>query len=146
METKNDISYGVIPVFKDNNNWLVLIINQISYRGDSFWIFPKGHPNEGESPLIAAKRELNEETGIEEVNIEESVVYSMEYSFVHEGVKINKRVEYFIGYCFTKETKVTQPHEVAELRWVTLPEARELLSHQNTKDILDKVEIFLTQK
>lgn len=143
METRDDISYGVIPLFKKGDSWHVLVIHQISYRGDQFWIFPKGHPEEGESPKDAALRELKEETGISDVILKGTENFSMEYSFLHEGVKINKRVEYFIGICNSMQTNVTQPYEVAELRWCELSEAENLLTHQNTKDILKKVRAYL---
>ena len=62
METKNDISYGVVPLYQDGGEWKVLVIHQISHRGDRFWIFPKGHGEVGELPAEAALRELHEET------------------------------------------------------------------------------------
>jgi 8-oxo-dGTP pyrophosphatase MutT (NUDIX family) len=140
METKQDISYGIVPLFRDGDKWQVLVVHQISYRGDDFWIFPKGHAESGESPVEAALRELTEETGVSEVTIDTSAPISISYSFIHEGVRIEKVVEYRIGYCENKSTNISQPHEIKELRWCTFEEARELVTHQNTKDVLSQVE------
>ena len=144
MESKTDISYGIVPVFQTPaGTWQVLVIHQISYRGDNFWIFPKGHAEENETASETALRELEEETGIKAVTLEPSVVFSIAYSFIHEGVQIDKTVEYFLGYCADTTTHITQPQEVKELRWCDFDTARELLTHQNSKDVLTKVQAFL---
>lgn len=143
MEVIKDYSYGVIPLYKENDVWNVLLIHQISHHGDRFWIFPKGHAENGETPIQTATRELHEETGVEKITIEASRPFSMFYMFTHDGVRIDKQVDYFIGYCDSLETKITQPHEVCELRWCTFSEASELLTHQNTKDVFTEVQRFL---
>ncbi len=139
METKQDRAYGVVPLYKDGNVWKVLLVHQISYRGDRFWIFPKGHAEEEETPLFAALRELHEETGVSEVTLNGREVFSVEYSFVHDNERIEKTVDYYIGYCKNTDTNITQPREVAGLRWCSLEEAEQLLTHQNSKDVLQQV-------
>jgi bis(5'-nucleosidyl)-tetraphosphatase len=143
METKEDISYGIVPLYKNGETWEVLLIHQISYRGDDFWIFPKGHAEAGESAEVAALRELEEETGITGVTLEPNKVFPVSYSFTHEDIRINKTVEYRVGYCDSKKTTITQPHEVKEIRWCDFATADALLSHQNSKDVLEKVRDFL---
>jgi bis(5'-nucleosidyl)-tetraphosphatase len=142
MEIKKDTAYGVVPVFKKNNEWQVLLIQQISYRGtnDTFWIFPKGHPEPNETEIETALRELQEETGITEISLETNEAFPIAYSFVHEGVRIEKTVTYWLGYCSTQDTTISQPHEIRELRWCSLEEAEALLTHQNSKDVLAKVQ------
>jgi bis(5'-nucleosidyl)-tetraphosphatase len=146
METKNDISFGVVPLYRDGGEWKVLVIHQISHRGDRFWIFPKGHAEENETALESARRELTEETGLNDITLNDSHVFSIDYSFVHENVRINKTVDYYIGYCSNQETLITQPEEVVELRWCSFEEAEQLLSHQNSKDVLNRVQAFLVER
>ena len=144
MQTRTDISYGVVPVFHTpDGEWQVLVIHQISFQGDNFWIFPKGHTEENETAPETALRELAEETGVKNVTLEPSAVFFMRYTFVHEGVQIDKTVEYFLGYCSDKTTLITQPEEVHELRWCDFDTAINLLTHQNSKDVLEKVRAFL---
>lgn len=145
METKTDFSYGVVPLYKEDGIWQVLVIHQISYRGDSFWIFPKGHAEAGESPHHTALRELKEETGVGLVDLEPATSFSISYSFKHENIQIDKTVEYFLGYCADIHTNITQPQEVKELRWCTFAEACSLVTHKNTKDVLQQVEEYLLQ-
>jgi 8-oxo-dGTP pyrophosphatase MutT (NUDIX family) len=142
MQTKTDVSYGVVPIIKDGASWKVLLVHQISHRGgkNTFWILPKGHAEAGESPVEAAQRELAEETGVTDVKIQSDSSFDVSYSFVHEGVMINKTVQYFVGECRSQDTKLTQPEEILEIKWFPLKEAKEKVSHKNTREILEQVE------
>jgi len=139
MKVIQDKSYGVVPLYVEGGATQVLLVHQISYRGDRFWIFPKGHAEVDEAPLFAALRELQEETGVSDVTLKGNEAFSVEYSFVHDNERIEKTVDYFIGYCKNTETHITQPREVAELKWCSLAEAEQLLTHQNSKDVLAAV-------
>ena len=146
METKIDNSYGVVPVFWDGKGWQILLVHQISYRGDDFWIFPKGHAEDSETPVDAARRELQEETGLKEVVLDEHHNFEVNYSFIHEGVRIKKRVIYYLGYCHNKITKVSQPQEIKELRWCTLAEAEKIVTHDNSREVLASAKLVLSAK
>lgn len=146
MQTKKDYSCGVVPLFKnDNGEYEILLIHQISYRGknDRFWTLPKGHPEEGEEIEESVRRELKEETGVTDVELEMDTAFTSQYSFMHEGVKIEKTVEYFIGYAQSRETQITQPQEVAELKWCSFEEAYKILSHTKTRIVLEEVLEYL---
>lgn len=140
MPKKQDISYGAIPIYTEaDGSYRVLVIHQRSWTGEQFWIFPKGHPEGEESPVAAAARELQEETGITAVTIEPRPSFSMRYIFTHDGDTIKKTVTYFLGYVTSLETNITQPDEVVALEWCTPERALALLSHENSKNILQQV-------
>lgn len=143
--SQQDQSYGIVPVIKRDNEWQVLLIEQISYRGpnDKFWTFPKGHAEAGESPEQAALRELEEETDIREVTLEQRETFVMHYTFVHEGTTIQKTVFFYLGYCHSPAVTIVNPHEIASLRWCSFAEAQTLLSHDNSRQLLHEVVAFL---
>jgi 8-oxo-dGTP pyrophosphatase MutT (NUDIX family) len=145
MKEITDISYGVVPLYHEGNEWQVLLVHQISHRGGkhTFWILPKGHPEAGETPVAAARRELAEETGIVDIEIQDDHTFDVHYSFVHEDAKIHKTVQFFVGICASTHTKLTQPEEIIEMKWCSLEEAKRLVSHKNTREILEQVEAGL---
>ncbi len=147
METKTDISYGVVPVMKSaDGTWKVLVVHQISYRGDDFWIFPKGHAEGNKNSKETALRELEEETGIKNITLDPSTSFSIFYCFKHEGVHIDKKVKYYLGYCDDAKTSITQPHEIKELRWCSFAEAHNLFIHENLRILLVQVQKQVLKK
>src|SRR4030042_5377573 len=63
MKTEQTKSAGGIVL---NDKGEVLVVNQWSRS----WSLPKGHINDGEDMVVAAKREIYEESGIKEENLE----------------------------------------------------------------------------
>ncbi len=147
MESIEDQSFGVVPVIKKDDEWQVLLVHQISYRGadDRFWTFPKGHPDEGEDPVQTAKRELMEETSINDVQIIEQAAFTVQYSFTHEGKRITKTVIFYLGVCQDHNIKVTLPDEIADLGWFTFKDAAERLTHKNAQKVLLQAGQYLNE-
>ncbi len=99
------------------------------------WDFPKGHLEEGdESRQAAARRELEEETGIDDVDIVEGFEMRTEYSFRHKGKRIHKQVYWYIG--ITEQMEVTISHEHRNHLWLDWDQAMEVLTHKESQDIL----------
>jgi 8-oxo-dGTP diphosphatase len=92
------------------------------------WSLPKGKLTAGEHALTAAVREIAEETGLEVVVGRRSV--RTRYP-VPEG---DKRVDYWVMAAVGGEFAANS--EVDELRWVSLPEAAALCSHDADRAVL----------
>lgn len=145
METKQDYSYGVVPVHKkDNGQWEVFVLHQISYRGDTYWTFPKGHPEAGESNEETALRELKEESGLK-AELDPSKTFDQFYIFRHEGQLIEKHVSYYLGEV-NDTSFALQAKEVKEAKWCSFSEAYDTLTHDLARDILSEVEQYLKNK
>jgi 8-oxo-dGTP pyrophosphatase MutT (NUDIX family) len=98
------------------------------------WTLPKGKLERGESDDAAALREVLEETGYH--GRIEGDLGETSYWTVKGGIPRPKRVRYFLmgalDGCF-------EPHdEVDELRWLEAEEARDLLSYDRDRDVLDR--------
>lgn len=128
---KKDFSFGIVPVLKKENQFYLFVIK---HRG-GHWSFPKGHRDQGESPLETAKRELREETGLKvdsilsETNLEEN------YMFQLEGERVQKKVVYFIGNIKNPDEVVINLEELDEGKWVDLAEAPMFLTYEEAKRI-----------
>src|SRR5262245_48778919 len=112
---KHEKSFGVIPLKKHKGEWKVLLIN---HKKGSFWAFPKGHAEPGETPEQSAARELFEETGLKIVRKLTEKTLSETYHFRREAWLIKKTVLYFVAE--VKGKIVLQPGEVYDCRWVKL--------------------------
>jgi bis(5'-nucleosidyl)-tetraphosphatase len=110
------------------------------------WDFPKGHVEEFDSSEEdTAQRELEEETGIKEVEFDSEYKESMYYEF-NRGRKerVKKTVVYFLAK--TKELDVTISHEHKNFNWKKYEPALEQLTFENARDLLRKAESHLNPK
>lgn len=143
METKTDISYGIIPIRRVGDNWEVFLIHQFSKIGNnSYWIFPKGHPEGSESSQQAAIRELKEETGMTADTILDKPTFNLEYTFVFDGIQIQKTVVFFVGVITNTDYELDEV-EVKEAGWYSLQAAAERLDYQDTKQMYQIARQFI---
>ncbi|TCO57042.1 NUDIX hydrolase [Actinocrispum wychmicini] len=94
------------------------------------WTLPKGKLDPGETIAQAAVREVDEETG-------HQVVLGRHLNTVRYPVRgSQKRVDYFAA---TVTGGAFHPNEeVDELRWLTVAQAREILSYPQDRTVLDE--------
>ena len=117
-------SCGAIVYRKYHGNTEILLIKHIN---SGHWSFPKGHVEGDETEEETAKREIMEETGI------------VSYSPRKDTQKI---VVYFIGKA--KNTDYTpQEEEIADIRWVEIGRAGQVLSYENDRCIVNKAKKFI---
>lgn len=70
---EKDINFVIIVAnYKNSDKWIF-----VRKRGSQSWELPAGHKEAGESVLQVAKRELFEETGAKEYNIEVLTDYTL---------------------------------------------------------------------
>lgn len=138
---KREFSAGGI-VF--NNLGQVLLINNAALRdpSKSYWGFPKGHLDVGESSKEAALREVKEETGLE-VEILDKLGQS-QYVFTHKEEKIFKTVTMFLMKYTNGEVK-PQELEIIGLGWYPADVALEKLSFKKDKDFLSKAREIMSK-
>mgnify|MGYP001617311200 CR=1 FL=1 len=134
MLMKREFSAGGI-VF--NKAGKVLLINNAAMRDPikSYWGFPKGHLEEGETSRQAAVREVTEETGLE-VEIIGNAGES-KYLFDLNEEKVFKMVTVFIMKKTGGKLKF-QKGELLAVEWVSPDQALDRLSFSQDKGLLKK--------
>lgn len=104
------------------------------------WSFPKGHVEVGEDFLIAAKREIQEESGITELElIRELPVYERPIT-AKDGTDSQdiKRFHYFLFKTSQTELNPTDPSN-PEARWVPKSEVLDYLRHPKDKEFFVRI-------
>ena len=110
----------------------VLVVNQ---NGDS-WSLPKGHLDAGEDELTAARREIGEEAGVNELEFLGKLgTYERPRIGRRRGDMATemKRITLFLFRTKQMELKPVDPHH-PEARWVPRGEVAGLLTHPKDKE------------
>jgi len=107
----------------------------------AFWGFPKGHIDEGEDALTAAKREIGEETGIDDLTLIADLGVYERYKGMPGGgddVSEYKSIRMFL---FKTSVDVLAPRDSAnpEARWVPQKSVEAMLTHSKDKEFFKKV-------
>jgi bis(5'-nucleosidyl)-tetraphosphatase len=139
---KKELSAGVI-VFRWNGKRIEFLLLK---HGKGHWAFPKGHLENAETKLEAALRELYEETGIKDVELLSNEIYITDsYTYSQNGITIEKSVEYFIGELKGDRIKI-DGNEIDDYKWSPLDEALNIISFEQSKQILIKANNILQSK
>lgn len=129
-------SCGIIPLSKQNGLWKVFLIAHLGY--EEYWSCPKGHLSPNETPQQAARRELQEETGLTVKQFLSQEPIIEEFYWYYKGQRLLKRVLYFIAE--VEGTINLQKEEIAHGEWFSLPSAIEKVKHPEGKATLRQVE------
>ena len=139
---KREFSAGGIVFKQTKSGPIFLLIKNMAMRDPdkSYWGFPKGHLNAGESSKEAAIREVKEEVGLR-VEIIDKIGQSS-YIFQVNGEKIFKIVTMFLMQA-KKGQILIQDLEIQEAKWLGSEQVLELLSFSNDKKLFQKaLEIY----
>lgn len=132
-------SCGFVAYKENDGQRLYLIICSM----DGEYGFPKGHVEGDETEYETAVRELKEETGAQ-AHIVPGFRRQIEYAFPNKP-GVMKRTVYFLGEVLPGEI-VCREGEVALAAFHPLEKAYELLSFEETKNILIEADTFLRSR
>jgi len=133
---KRERSAGAI-VFKKDKEIMYLLLN---YEA-GHWDFPKGNVEANETELQTVKREIEEETGINDIEIINGFKEKMQYFYKLNEDVINKQVVFYLAK--TKKEQIKLSFEHIGFKWLSFDETIEKLTFKNAKDILKKANKFL---
>jgi 8-oxo-dGTP pyrophosphatase MutT (NUDIX family) len=130
-------------VFRKNKEikYLLLHYPTGSRTSKDYWDLPKGHVEKGEKPIVTAKREIAEETGLKDVGFIDGFKETIKYFFKWEGKSILKFVTFYLAEAKTKDVKISWEH--IGFKWLPYQEALGQLTFKNAKEILKKANQFL---
>ncbi len=129
-------SAGAVVFRKEKEIIYYLLLHEVNY-----WGFSKGIIEKGEELKETVKREVEEETGIKDIDLVSGFKESIKYFYRRGGKTIFKTVIFYLAETKTKEIKLSFEHIGFE--WLLYKEALDRLTYKNAKDILKKANDFI---
>jgi 8-oxo-dGTP pyrophosphatase MutT (NUDIX family) len=129
----DEVSAGGLVVDSSGTKGLLIARRDQKDQTRLIWSLPKGHIEEGETPEIAAIREVAEETGItSEISRSLGVI---DFWFMASGKRIHKTVHHFL-FKEVSGSLTPQVSEVDDVAWVPLDEVVERLAYPDEKKLI----------
>ncbi|MDP2864190.1 MAG: NUDIX domain-containing protein [bacterium] len=139
-------SAGAIIFRRENDKiyYLSLHYPSSSKTPKEYWDLPKGHIEKGEKEIETVRREVEEETGLKDIEFLDGFKEWIRYFFKFKEVNILKFVTFYLAETKEKDIKVSFEHLGFE--WLSYEKAIEKLTFKNAKKILKKANEFLSEK
>ncbi|MFC6181146.1 bis(5'-nucleosyl)-tetraphosphatase [Lactiplantibacillus daowaiensis] len=107
-----------------------------------FWGFPKGHVEGDETLVETAQREIREETQLD-VQVDAKFKAYTEYDLPNGNLK---QVTLFVSEVPSGVAVTRQTEEISAIGWFDYAAARERLTYDNLKQLLDQANAYITKK
>jgi len=130
-EAREEVSAGGVVVRVLDGAPHVLLIRD-PYRN---WGLPKGHVEGGEDPPQAALREVQEETGLDELVLG-PVLGTIDWRFRIRGTLVHKYCHFFLMVSRGGDPKPQHAEGITECRWLPLDEALRSVTYDNAREMI----------
>jgi len=135
---KREFSAGGVLVRRLRGRWVFAAIRP-GGKEPGLWALPKGLIGSGEKPDETALREVAEETGVQGTLVVK--LGDVRYVYTWRGERIFKIVSFYLLRYSSGRLGDLPPetaHEVAEVRWLPLEEAPDLLAYKGEREMAAK--------
>jgi 8-oxo-dGTP pyrophosphatase MutT (NUDIX family) len=108
-------------------------------KPEGLWALPKGVIGRGEKADETAVREAREETGVDGTLVEK--LGDIRYVYTWSGERVFKVVSFFLlryRHGRLGELSPRFAHEVADVRWLPLDDAPQLLAYKGERDMAER--------
>ena len=140
LPVKHVTSVGAV-ILNPKNQVLIMFQKQNKY-----WELPKGkvEPGEEKVEMVTLRREIKEETGLDDLDIVKGFRDNFRYQFKLHGSFIKKNNIYYIAKVTNSKVKLSEEH--TDYKWLSFAEANKIFKHKNQKILLNKVKNFLDKE
>ncbi len=139
-----EISYGAVIFRKEKDKILYLLLYRKAHEHyKEMWGFPRGLIEKGETPEEDIRREVKEETGIEDLKFIKGFKEKVSWFYKKEGQTIFKQATYFLAETKTKKVHLSFEHN--DFKWCTFEDAMKLIKFSDTKNVMKMADEFLRE-
>lgn len=135
-----EVTSGAV-VYRKGEHGLEYLLLESQNKGH-FWGFPKGHVEGQESLPETAAREIREETQLI-LPIDTSFHVYTEYDLPNGN---HKQMTLYTAELKQAENVELQAEEIKNSGWFAYEDARQRLTYDNLKQLLDQVNTYLTKE
>lgn len=132
--TELEVSAGGIVFRRGADGAPYFLLIRDSYDN---WGFPKGHLEDVESPAEAARRETEEETGLDQLTLH-GPIRVIDWHFRFRGRHIHKYCHFFLFESPAGEPCPQTDEGITACQWRTFDDALEHLSYDNARGVLKR--------
>lgn len=140
-KAREEVSAGGI-VFRRSPEGLRVLLIRDSYQN---WGFPKGHLEAGESPDVAAVREVGEETGLEGLTLQ-APIDVIDWQFRFRGRLVHKVCHFFLIEAPSGQARPLRREGITACQWLEFGEAESRVSYENARRVLSLARAMLTEE
>ncbi|HET7621449.1 MAG TPA: NUDIX hydrolase [Gemmatimonadaceae bacterium] len=130
---RQEVSAGGVVFRMEDGRPLFLLIRD-SYDN---WGFPKGHVERDEAPERTAVREVEEETGLHDLELRDAID-TIDWYFRFRKRLIHKVCHFYLMESAHAETCPQREEGITECNWLPLSEALERISYANARGVLER--------
>jgi len=133
LPVSREVSAGGVAIKIEDGIAYVACIGRRNRAGRLEWCLPKGHIEAGETPEIAAIREVAEETGINSEIVQPLGV--IDYWFTGDDHRVHKKVHHFLMEAIDGDitTENDPDHEAEVASWLRIDELGTRLAFPNER-------------
>jgi 8-oxo-dGTP pyrophosphatase MutT (NUDIX family) len=132
MSTAQSTEFSAGGVVVRDGACVVIVPTRLAANGSKVLALPKGHPEDGESAVDAALREVREEAGVDARLVEP--LGDVRYWYTRDGRRIAKVVSFFLLEYLGGEVE-DHDFEVEHARWMALEDAARELSYPGEREM-----------
>lgn len=133
-----EVSAGGVVFRRDGERTFVLLIRDAHRH----WGFPKGHVEAGETPDVAALREVGEETGLGALAVR-AAVETIDWEFRFRGKRIHKTCHFFLIETGHRRAAPLRSEGITACRWATFEQAERMLAYENARGVLRRARVLV---
>jgi len=133
---QRETSAGGVVFRRDDAASVRFLLIRDSYHN---WGFPKGHLEPGEPPADAARREVREETGLEDLVLRGPICV-IDWYFRFRGKTIHKFSHFFLFESRHGDPVPQMEEGISECAWHPIGEAVKAISYDNARQVLERAD------